>query len=63
MDGSACRRCGRGIHDGVSLHVHHTQYIKGKKPWNTPTICAKRYAAVVMLKSMERSRRSQGGDT
>jgi len=36
MDGSACRRCGRGVGDGVSLHVHHTQYIKGKKPWEYP---------------------------
>ena len=45
MDDGACKRCGRGQDDGVSLHVHHTQYIKDKKPWEYPyhlceTLCS-----------------------
>ena len=36
MDGGLCRRCGRGIGDGVTLHVHHRGYVKGRKPWEYP---------------------------
>lgn len=32
-DNWTCRNCGSGLNEGVTLHVHHIRYIKGKKPW------------------------------
>lgn len=45
LDEYACRKCGRGKADGVRLHVHHQQYIRGMKPWEYPhamcdTLCS-----------------------
>lgn len=50
LDGGVCRSCGRGIEDGVSLHVHHKKYIAGHKPWEYPhsaceTLCGGCHAA------------------
>lgn len=28
-----CEYCGRGINDGMQLHVHHRWYLKGRAPW------------------------------
>lgn len=28
-----CAWCSSGLNDGVTLHVHHRQYFKGRKPW------------------------------
>ena len=33
-DGWACRACGSGIGDGVSLNVHHAFYASGLDPWD-----------------------------
>lgn len=33
LDGGVCKRCGRGIGDGVVLQVHHKAYRKGALPW------------------------------
>lgn len=35
LDGNACVRCLRGLHE-VILHVHHKYYIPGRKPWEYP---------------------------
>ena len=28
-----CEDCNKGKNDGISLHVHHRQYIRGRNPW------------------------------
>lgn len=50
LDGGVCSNCGRGPGDGVALHVHHKQYVAGRKPWEYPfeqceALCAGCHAA------------------
>lgn len=50
LDGGVCRYCGRGASDGVLLHVHHTEYFPGRKPWEyshgvCETLCGGCHAA------------------
>lgn len=40
LDDGRCRRCGKSEMDGVTLHVHHTEYHPGKLPWEYPySVC------------------------
>jgi hypothetical protein len=45
LDNHLCTRCGRHDDDGVTLHVHHKIYRKGRLPWeyaldDCETLCA-----------------------
>ena len=47
-DEYSCRVCGT---KEITLHVHHTDYIKGRKPWEYPdemliTLCEKHHKAL-----------------
>lgn len=40
LDNGECVACGRSRSDGVVLQVHHTLYVKGRKPWEyDPSDC------------------------
>lgn len=50
LDGYCCAQCGRTKDDGVLFHIHHKEYIQGKRPWEYPyekceTLCSGCHAA------------------
>jgi hypothetical protein len=50
LDNMACVNCGRMAESGITLQVHHKQYINGKAPWEYPpesceTLCKGCHAA------------------
>lgn len=50
LDGGVCVRCGRSASADLILHVHHKQYVAGRKPWEYPfnqceTLCSGCHAA------------------